>query len=91
VSTINGGIIGMVNTLAIELAPIRVNAIHPGIVGDSWYWAAKPAEVLEAYRSRTPTGILATQADVVDAIDFLLRNKSMNGQQIGIDGGWMLT
>jgi len=91
VSTINGGIIGMVNTLAIELAPIRVNAIHPGIVGDSWYWAAKPAGVLEAYRSRTPTGVLATQSDVVDAIDFLLRNKSMNGQQIGIDGGWMLT
>jgi len=91
VSTINGGIIGMVNTLAIELAPIRVNAIHPGIVGDSWYWAAKPAEVLDAYRSRTPTGQLATMADVVDTIDFLLRNKSMNGQQIGIDGGWMLT
>jgi NAD(P)-dependent dehydrogenase (short-subunit alcohol dehydrogenase family) len=91
VSTINGGIIGMVNTLAIELAPIRVNAIHPGIVGDSWYWAAKPAEVLEGYRSRTPTGVLATQSDVVDAIDFLLRNKSMNGQQLGIDGGWMLT
>ncbi len=91
VSTINGGIIGMVNTLAIELAPVRVNAIHPGIVGDSWYWAAKPAAVLDAYRSRTPTGALATMADVVDTIDFLLRNKSMNGQQIGIDGGWMLT
>ncbi len=91
VSTINGGIIGMVNTLAIELAPVRVNAIHPGIVGDSWYWAEKPAAVLDAYRSRTPTGVLATMADVVDAIDFLLRNKSMNGQQIGIDGGWMLT
>ncbi len=91
VSTINGGVIGMVNTLAIELAPIRVNAIHPGIVGDSWYWAAKPPEVLDAYRSRTPTGNLATMADVVDTIDFLLRNRSMNGQQIGIDGGWMLT
>lgn len=91
VSTINGGVIGMVNTLAIELAPIRVNAIHPGIVGDSPYWAAKPAELLDGYRARTPTGVLATMADVVDAIDFLLRNKSMNGQQIGIDGGWMLT
>jgi NAD(P)-dependent dehydrogenase (short-subunit alcohol dehydrogenase family) len=91
VSTINGGIMGMVNTLAIELAPIRVNAIHPGIVGDSPYWAVKPAEVLDAYRARTPTGVLATMADVVDSIDFLLRNKSMNGQQLGVDGGWMLT
>lgn len=91
VSTINGGVMGMVNTMAMELAPVRVNAIHPGIVGDSWYWAEKPASVLEAYRSRTPTGVLATMADVVDTIDFLLRNKSMNGQQIYIDGGWMLT
>jgi len=91
VSTINGGIMGMVNTMAMELAPVRVNAIHPGIVGDSWYWAEKPAAVLDAYRSRTPTGVLATMADVVDAIDFLLRNKSMNAQQIYIDGGWMLT
>lgn len=91
VSTVNGGVIGMVNTLAIELAPIRVNAIHPGIVGDSPFWAAKPAQVLDGYRSRTPTGRLATMADVVDATDFLLRNKSINGIQLGIDGGWMLT
>jgi NAD(P)-dependent dehydrogenase (short-subunit alcohol dehydrogenase family) len=62
VSTVNGGVIGMVNTLAIELAPIRVNAIHPGIVGDSPYWANKPAGVLDGYRSRTPTGQLATMA-----------------------------
>lgn len=91
VSTINGGVMGMVNTMALELAPVRVNAIHPGIVGDSWYWAEKPAAVLDAYRSRTPTGALATMTDVVDTIDFLLRNKSMNAQQIYIDGGWMLT
>lgn len=91
VSTINGGVMGMVNTMALELAPVRVNAIHPGIVGDSWYWAEKPAAVLDAYRSRTPTGVLATMADVVDTIDFLLRNKSVNGQQIYVDGGWMLT
>jgi len=29
VSTVNGGIVGIVNSLATELAPIRVNAIHP--------------------------------------------------------------
>jgi NAD(P)-dependent dehydrogenase (short-subunit alcohol dehydrogenase family) len=29
VSTVNGGVVGMVNALATELAPIRVNAIHP--------------------------------------------------------------
>jgi NAD(P)-dependent dehydrogenase (short-subunit alcohol dehydrogenase family) len=90
VSTVNGGVIGMVNALAIELAPIRVNAIHPGIVGDSPFWAGKPPAVLEGYRSRTPTGRLATMADVVGAVDFLLTNRGVNGVQLYVDGGWLL-
>lgn len=91
VSTINGGVIGMVHTLAVELAPIRVNAIHPGIVGDSPFWSAKPPGVLDGYRSRTPTGRLATMADVADATEFLLRNSSVNGINLNVDGGWLLT
>jgi NAD(P)-dependent dehydrogenase (short-subunit alcohol dehydrogenase family) len=90
VSTVNGGVIGMVNAMALELAPIRVNAIHPGIVGDSPFWAGKPDAVLEGFRSRTPTGRLATMADVVGAIDFLLANRGVNGVQLYVDGGWLL-
>ena len=41
VSTVNGGVTGLVHTIAVELAPIRVNGIHPGIVGDSPYWEDK--------------------------------------------------
>jgi len=91
VSTVNGGVMGMVHTLAVELTPIRVNAIHPGIVGDSPFWSAKPPEVLEGYRSRTPTGRLATMDDVCDAVEFLLRNSSVNGVHLNVDGGWLLT
>jgi NAD(P)-dependent dehydrogenase (short-subunit alcohol dehydrogenase family) len=91
VSTVNGGVVGMVNAMAIELAPIRVNALHPGIVGDSPFWAGKPPEVLEGYRSRTPTGRLATMADVVGAVDFLLLNRSVNCIQLYVDGGWLIT
>src|SRR5919199_2145118 len=58
VTTVNGGISGLTRTLVHELAPIRVNTIHPGIVGDSPYWAAKPPEVLEGHRVRTKTGRL---------------------------------
>ena len=46
VSTVNGGVVGLVHTLAVELAPIRVNAIHPGIVGDSPYWTGKPLDAV---------------------------------------------
>jgi NAD(P)-dependent dehydrogenase (short-subunit alcohol dehydrogenase family) len=91
VSTVNGAVTGMVNALALELAPIRVNAIHPGIVGDSPFWAGKPAEVLEGYRSRTPTGRLARMADIVGAVDFLLENGSVNAVQLYVDGGWLVT
>ncbi|SDS39634.1 SDR family NAD(P)-dependent oxidoreductase [Jiangella sp. DSM 45060] len=87
VSTINGGIAGLVHTLAVELAPLRVNAVHPGIVGDSPFWSGKP---LDAIIARTPIGRLATMADVADAVDFLLRNPAMNGVNLNVDGGWLL-
>ena len=91
VSTINGGVSGLVNTLALELAPIRVNALHPGIVGDSPFWASKPEGVLEQYESRTPGGKLATMADVVDATQFLLRNRGVSAVNLYVDRGWAIT
>ncbi|MEU6355477.1 SDR family oxidoreductase [Streptomyces sp. NPDC047072] len=90
VATVNAGVRGLVNTLAVELAPVRVNAIHPGVVGDSPYWRDKPEEVLAGLRARTPTGRLATVVDVVDAVDFLLRNRSVNAVGLEVDGGWLL-
>lgn len=91
VSTVNGGVEGLVRTLALELAPIRANAIHPGIVGDSPFWSSKPDEVLAGYRARTPSGELATMADVVDAVEFLLRNRSVTGTSLVVDCGWEVT
>lgn len=88
VSTVNGGVMGMVHTLAVELAPIRVNAVHPGIVGDSPFWSGKP---LEAVVSRTPIGRLASMADVAGAVEFLLDNRAVNGVNLNVDGGWLLT
>jgi NAD(P)-dependent dehydrogenase (short-subunit alcohol dehydrogenase family) len=90
VSTVNGGVLGLTRTLAIELAPIRVNSIHPGIVEDSPFWAPKPAEVLEGFRSRTPTGRLCEMHDIVDAVAFLLENRAMNGVDLRADAGWLI-
>jgi len=89
VSTVNGGVTGLVHSLAVELAPIRVNAIHPGIVADSPFWADK-TEATDRVRSRTPTGRNVAMADVVDAVDFLLRNRSVTGVDLHVDGGWLL-
>jgi NAD(P)-dependent dehydrogenase (short-subunit alcohol dehydrogenase family) len=90
VATVNGGVSGMVRALAVELAPIRVNAIHPGIVGDSPFWSGKPEAVLEGFRSRTPTGRLATMRDVVAAVVFLLENRSVDGVELDVDSGWLI-
>lgn len=88
VTTVNGGVVGMVRTMATELAPIRVNAIHPGIVSDSPYWKDKDlGHVVE----RTPTRRLATMADIVDAVRFLLENPAVNGVDLRVDGGWLIT
>lgn len=88
VSTVNGGVVGMVRTLTKELAPMRVNAIHPGIVEDSPYWKGKN---LDAFIARTPTGRLNRMADIVDAVRFLLENRAVNGIDLRVDGGWMTT
>ena len=87
VSTVNGGIAALVHTLVVELTPIRVNAIHPGIVGDSPYWRDRD---LSHVIARTPCGKLATMADIVDATAFLLGNRAVNGVSLNVDGGSLL-
>jgi NAD(P)-dependent dehydrogenase (short-subunit alcohol dehydrogenase family) len=84
VSAFNGGITALVRTLAIELAPHRINALHPGVVGDSPKWRDVPEH---PHIPRTPLGRLVTMEEVADATDFLLRNTGMNAQNLIIDGG----
>lgn len=90
VTTINGGVATLVHTLAVELAPMRVNALHPAVVGDTPYWQDKPQAVLDALIERTPIGRLVSTEDVVDGVRFLLENRSVNGFNLSIDGGWLL-
>jgi NAD(P)-dependent dehydrogenase (short-subunit alcohol dehydrogenase family) len=90
VTTVNGGITSMVRTLAIELAPVRFNAVHPGVIGDTPAWNGKPPEVLERIRVRTPIGRLATTDEVVHSVIFLLDNGAVNGVNLNVDGGWLL-
>jgi len=90
ISTVNDAITGMVRTLALELAPIRVNALHPGVVGDHPEWSEK-TEMLERFIARTPLGRLVTIDEVVMATTFLLDHPSVNAVNLYVDGGWMVT
>jgi NAD(P)-dependent dehydrogenase (short-subunit alcohol dehydrogenase family) len=89
VSAVNGGVTGLVHTLAVELAPLRINAIHPGIVGDSPMWRGNAA-VLESVAQRTPIGRAVTMDEIVGASLFLLENGGVNGVNLAVDGGWLL-
>lgn len=88
VSTFNAGITGLVRTLAVEIAPHRVNALHPGLIGDSPKWRDVPNP---PHSAQTPIGRLVTMAEVADATDFLLRNTGINAHDLHIDGGLLAT
>jgi NAD(P)-dependent dehydrogenase (short-subunit alcohol dehydrogenase family) len=90
ITTVNGGVSTLINSLAIELAPIRVNAIHPGQVGDTPAWASKPKEVLDNLKARTALGRLVTIDDVTGAAVFLLENRGVTGVNLRVDGGRMM-
>ncbi len=88
VTTFNGGVSALVRTLALEIAPYRVNAIHPGVVGDSPKWrdvANHP------HISRTPIGRLVTMDEIAEATEFLLSASGVNGVNLDVDGGLLLT
>jgi NAD(P)-dependent dehydrogenase (short-subunit alcohol dehydrogenase family) len=89
VTTVNGAVSSLVRTLAVELAPVRVNALHPGVVGDSPEWADKP-DGRKNVAARTPLGRLVTMDEIVGAALFLLENGGVNGTNLEVDGGWTL-
>jgi NAD(P)-dependent dehydrogenase (short-subunit alcohol dehydrogenase family) len=90
ITTVNGAMSTLINSLAIELSPIRVNAIHPGQVGDTPTWMAKPKEVIDNLKSRTAMGRLVTTSEITDAAVFLLENGGVNGVNLRVDGGRMM-
>jgi len=90
ITTVNGGVSSLINSLALELAPIRVNAIHPGQVGDTPAWMKQTKEVIDNLISRTALGRLVTIEDVIGATVFLLENRGVTGVNLRVDGGRMM-
>ena len=87
VTTFNAGLTGLVKTLAAEIAPHRVNALHPALIGDSPKWRDVTNH---PHIAATPIGRLITMEEVADATDFLLRNGGMNAHDLYIDGGILI-
>ena len=88
VTAFNGGVSGLIKTLALEIAPHRVNALHPGVVGDSPKWSPVTDH---PHVARTPIGRLVTMDEIADATEFLLRNSGVNAHDLFVDGGILVT
>ncbi|MBS2531373.1 SDR family oxidoreductase [Catenulispora sp. NF23] len=89
-SMANSAVIGLVNSLAVELAPVRVNAITPGsVAGTEAIDNADPvmAEFFETQRQRTPAKRLPAPGDIVAAVLFLLTCPGVTGENLVVDAG----
>lgn len=90
VGATNGAVDVLTRTLAVELAPIRVNAISPGTIDTGAYdglGEQKKAQLFAARNEHNPARRIGTSVDIADAVMFALTNTFMTGISLGIDGG----
>jgi NAD(P)-dependent dehydrogenase (short-subunit alcohol dehydrogenase family) len=84
----------LARSLALELAPIRVNAISPGVI-DTGAWDALgeqgKADYFADIRARNPARRLGTPQDIAAAVLFAMTSTFLTGQTLHIDGGEPLT
>jgi NAD(P)-dependent dehydrogenase (short-subunit alcohol dehydrogenase family) len=89
-AAVNGALESMVPPLAVELAPIRVNAVSPGAVDTHW-WHFMPDEqrtaLFEATAASTPAGRVGKPEDVADSVLFLAGHGFLTGTVLAVAGG----
>ena len=89
----NAAIAALAPILAVELKPLRVNAVSPGVIDTPW-WDFLPGEAKASafadYAAKTPVGRVGTADDVADAIAFLIGARFITGETIVCDGGLRL-
>jgi NAD(P)-dependent dehydrogenase (short-subunit alcohol dehydrogenase family) len=94
VAVTNGAADTLTRSLAVELAPTRVNAISPGVI-DTGAWDALgeegKADLFAAQSARNPARRIGTADDVADAVLFALTNTFLTGATLPVDGGEALT
>jgi len=94
VAITNGAVDFLTRSLAVELAPIRVNTISPGVI-DTGAWDSLgedgKRDYFEHVGNSNPTRRIGTPADVAGAALFAMTNTFLTGVTLKIDGGEPLT
>jgi len=91
-SAINAAVEALSRTLAVELAPVRVNTISPGLVETPVWETILPAAERDALFAETaaklPAGRIGQAEEIADAVLFLIRNAYTTGTTLFVDGGY---
>jgi NAD(P)-dependent dehydrogenase (short-subunit alcohol dehydrogenase family) len=94
VAVTNGAADTLTRSLALELAPVRVNAISPGVI-DTGAWDGfgeqGKAELFAEQARRNPAGRIGDAGDIAAAVLFALTNTFLTGVTLAVDGGEALT
>jgi NAD(P)-dependent dehydrogenase (short-subunit alcohol dehydrogenase family) len=90
IAALNGAVEALVKPLAVELAPIRVNGVSPGVVDTPW-WSGFPQEARQAYFEQVaralPTRRVASADDIAETVVLAATNGNLTGTVIETDGG----
>jgi len=93
VSAANGALESLTRALALELAPVRVNCVSPGII-DTPIRAAMPKaareEMLAKAAAALPVRRVGLGADVAQQIVGCMANGFMTGSIVYLDGGALI-
>ncbi|MGF0334713.1 SDR family oxidoreductase [Ectopseudomonas toyotomiensis] len=92
-ASVCGAIDSLVRALAVELAPLRINAVAPGLVRTELWRDMSEHERQALYQgvaARLPVGRIGEVEDVAAAYLFLMRSGFANGQSLVVDGGNVL-
>ena len=93
VASVAGSIEALTRALAIELAPIRVNAVSPGVVRTNLWQNMDEAareHLYESVGNSLPVGRVGEADDIAQAYLFLMQEGFSTGQTVVVDGGTVL-
>ncbi|MCP2340008.1 SDR family oxidoreductase [Actinomadura rupiterrae] len=89
-AAVNGAIERIVPPLAAELAPVRVNAVSPGLIDTPW-WSFIPEEqrtgAFDQFTGALPVPRAGRAEEVADAIAYLVSAEYVTGTILPVDGG----
>ncbi|MDQ0192436.1 SDR family oxidoreductase [Paenibacillus wynnii] len=91
---VNAAISNLGQTLALELAPIRVNIVSPGII-DTPSRGKMPEETRNQFYAsvagKLPVKRVGRAEDVAQSVLYLIQNSFVTGTALHVEGGHILT